>query len=354
LANFLKRTDQYFTLRKFLKKILGPLLTRLASKASSPKRKDVFSSLSRLLRNIENNKGKKGLIIDIDIAKDKIIIFSDHHKGNKDYGDDFANNEPNYLAALEYYLLNKFSYINLGDAEELWKYKPKEVISKNMTVLKTEAKFQQENKYYKTFGNHDITWKNKLDVDIWFKGIFDLPLPVYEGMLLKTIVNNKALSIFITHGHQGDKMSDNNAFSTWMVAHIWRPLQRYLQINVNTPAKDYTLRDKHNIMMHEWSSKKENLLLITGHTHKPVFASGLYSDHPNNTVNDTKIAAAQSHTKLKPSYFNSGCCCYNDGDITGIEIADGKISLIKWHLNNNTCSRSVLEEKQLGELVNEL
>lgn len=348
-------------MRKFLKKILGPLLTRLAANASYPKHRDVFSSLSRLIRNIENNKGKKGVIINVDLAKDKFIIFSDHHKGNKDHGDDFAGNEPNYLAALDYYLLNKFTYINLGDAEELWKYSPKEVISKNITALRSEAKFQQLNnpsedvcKYYKTFGNHDLTWKNKLDVDIWFKDIFTLPLPVWEGIVLKTTVDQKELSIFLTHGHQGDKMSDNNALSTWMVAHIWRPLQRYLQINVNTPAKDFTLRDKHNIMMHEWSSRRQNLLLITGHTHKPVFASGLYSDHPNNTVNDTKIVAAEKHSTRKPSYFNSGCCCYNDGDITGIEIAGGKISLIKWHWNNNASERSVLEESLLSDIVVDL
>ncbi len=168
------------------------------------------------------------------------------------------------------------------------------------------------------------------------------------------MINEKPLSVFLTHGHQGDKLSDNNAFSTWMVAHIWRPLQRYLEINVNTPSDDYTLRDKHNIMMHDWSSRRKNLLLITGHTHKPVFASGLYSDHPNNTVNENKIAVAEKHSTRKPSYFNTGCCCYNDNDITGIEIANGKISLIKWHLENNTSKRSVLEEKELSELVLEL
>ena len=98
----------------------------------------------------------------------------------------------------------------------------------------------------------------------------------------------------------------------------------------------------------------KNLLLITGHTHKPVFASGLYSDHPNNTVNETKIAVAEKQSKLKPTYFNSGCCCYNDGDITGIEIGSGKISLVKWHWDNNTSQRSVLEEKELADLVKEL
>ena len=325
----------------------------MAFNASSPDKQDVFSSLSKLLRNLKERPGKRGLAIEVDFTTQNFIIFSDHHKGNKDHSDDFANNEPNYLAALEYYLQKKFTYINLGDAEELWKYSADQVIAKNIKSFKAEAKFHEEGKYYKTFGNHDLTWKNKLDVDIWFKNIFALPLPVWEGILLKTKVSDKPLSVYLTHGHQGDKMSDNNAFSTWIVAHIWRPMQRYLQINVNTPSKDFTLRDRHNIMMHEWSSHRENLILITGHTHKPVFASGLYSDHPNNTIPVAKIAAA-SKKKIKPSYFNSGCCCYNDGNITGIEIAEGKISLVKWYWENESSHRSILEEISLTELIVDL
>jgi predicted phosphodiesterase len=339
-------------MKKFLKKLLGPLLTRLASSASRPDPKEVHKSLTRLLRNLKERPGKKGNILNIDLNADKFIVFSDHHKGNRDHSDDFANNEPNYLAALDYYLLNKFTYINLGDSEELWKYTPEQVISKNIKALRAEAKFQEEKKYYRTFGNHDITWKNKLDVDWWFKNIFHLPLPVWEGILLKAKIDGKPLSIFLTHGHQGDKMSDNNSFSTWMVAHIWRPVQRYLQINVNTPAKDFWLRDKHNIMMYEWCSRRENLLLITGHTHKPVFASGKYSDHENNDIE--KSVAGGKKTSLKSSYFNSGCCCYNDGDITGIEIADGKVSLVKWHLQNNSSERVVLEEATLQQIASDL
>ncbi|MEP6596195.1 MAG: metallophosphoesterase [Ginsengibacter sp.] len=339
-------------MKKLLKKLFGPLLTRLASNASAPDEKEVHKSLSRLLRNLKERPGKKGTVLNTDFSIDKFIIFSDHHKGNRDHGDDFANNESNYLAALDYYLLNKFTYINLGDSEELWKYTPEQVISKNLKALTAEAKFQERIKYYKTFGNHDITWKNKLDVDRWFKNIFALPLPVWEGILLKAKINSQPLSIFLTHGHQGDKMSDNNAFSTWMVAHVWRPVQRYLQINVNTPAKDLRLRDKHNIMMYEWSSHKENLLLITGHTHKPVFASGRYSDHENNKIDES--VSSNKKANLKPSYFNSGCCCYNDGDITGIEIGNGKISLVKWHLQNSASQRTVLEEVSLTMLLKDL
>jgi len=341
-------------MKKFLKKLLGPLLTRLASNASAPDRKQVFSSLSRLLRNLKDKPGKRGLTLDVDFSNDKFIVFSDHHKGNRDHGDDFANNEPNYMAAMEYYLLNKFNYINLGDSEELWKYKPDQVISKNIKVLRAEARFQENNRYYKTFGNHDINWKNKFDVNWWFKDIFILPMPVWEGILLKTNIDSNPLSIFLTHGHQGDKMSDNNTFSTWLVAHVWRPVQRYLNINVNTPAKDYVLRDRHNIMMYEWSSRRENLVLITGHTHKPVFASGLYSDHPSNTIEVEDITIGNKRKKLIPSYFNSGCCCYNDSDITGIEIAEGEIRLIKWHWQDNNSTRIILEKVSLRQLIADL
>jgi hypothetical protein len=341
-------------LKKFLKKILGPLLTKLASGASAPVKKDVFSSLSKLLRDLNRRKGSRGISLEVDFNKDRFIIFSDHHKGNRDHGDDYAGNEKNYLAALDYYYTNKYKYINLGDSEELWKYTPEQVISKNINALHSEARFHVQEKYYKTFGNHDLTWKNKLDVNTWFKGIFQLPLPVYEGLLLTTKIAGNPLSVFLTHGHQGDKMSDNNGFSTWVVSHIWRPLQRYLEINVNTPAKDYVLRDKHNIMMYEWSSQKRNLLLITGHTHKPVFASGLYSDHPNNLIPGANITYTGERKDLRPSYYNSGCCCYNDDDITGIEIGGGIISLVKWHWEENASKRVVLEEARLDKVVEDL
>ena len=143
-------------------------------------------------------------------------------------------------------------------------------------------------------------------------------------------------------------MSDNNRFSTWVIAHVWMPLQRYLQINVNTPSNDYSLRNKHNVMMSEWSGTQQNLLLITGHTHVPVFASGRYYNHPSNNI------PGKDQHLIKPSYFNTGCCCFDDGDITGIEIADGFIRLIKWYDEENGSKRKVLEEIGLEDLIKDL
>ncbi len=120
------------------------MLTRLASNASAPDKKEVFKSLSKLLRNLKERPGKRGVRLEVDFSTDKFIIFSDHHKGNRDHGDDFAGNEKNYLAALDYYYSNQFHYINLGDSEELWKYKPEQVISKNVTALQSEARFHNQ------------------------------------------------------------------------------------------------------------------------------------------------------------------------------------------------------------------
>jgi hypothetical protein len=333
-------------MRRLLQYLFKRPLTWMANTLSAkPEKEAIFKSLSKLYNSTKKNNTRV-CVLNVDAA-DKFIIFSDQHKGNRDYADDFSGNEFNYLKALEYYHRQNFSFINLGDSEEIWKYKVEAVLPKNEKAFAAEAAFQP-NKYFKTFGNHDIIWKNKWDVERLLKNYFTLPLPVYEGIILKTTVADEALTIFCTHGHQGDKMSDNNAFSTWVVAHIWAPIQRYLKINVNTPSKDYSLRNKHNQLMHQWSSNRKNVLLITGHTHCPVFASGKYSTHPSNKIEK------DAHEKLKPSYYNTGCCCFSDGDITGIEIEDGYIRLIKWHQENNNSVRDILEEITFKKLLKDL
>ena len=333
-------------MRKLLQYLFKKPLAWMANTLSAkPERDAVFASLSKLYNSSKKNS-KRVCPLFADAPSARFIIFSDQHKGNRDKADDFAGNEKNYLAALQHYKTNNFTFINLGDSEELWKYKPDEVLPANEKVFSAEAAFQPTS-YYKTFGNHDILWKNKMDTERLLKNYFSMPLPVYEGIILKTNIGTETLNIFFTHGHQGDKMSDNNALSTWLVAHLWTPVQRYLQINVNTPSKDDTLRNKHNKLMYEWSSRRKNLLLVTGHTHKPVFASGKYSTHPSNAI-------ATEDAKLKPTYFNTGCCCFSDGDITGIEIDDGYIRLIKWHSDNGTSNRKVLEEITLQQLLQDL
>jgi len=316
--------------------------------AASPKKEMVFNSLNELYSCCDDPSSTRVKVIEIDPAVDKFIVFSDQHKGNKSWADDFKSSEINYLAALSHYNRSGFTFINLGDSEELWKFKPDELIPANTTTFEAESAFHP-GRYIKTFGNHDIIWKNKLDVIFLLKKYFQMPLPVFEGVILKVKGTNQPLNIFLTHGHQGDMLSDNNALSTWIVAHIWMPLQRYLRININAPSKDFSLRNNHNKMMHQWGTEQKGLLLITGHTHVPVFASGRYYAHPSNKI-DTNVPQALA----KPVYFNTGCCCFEDGDITGIEITDGTIRLVKWYDEEIASKRMVLEEISLDKLISDL
>ena len=57
----------------------------------------------------------------LSLSEDKpLILMSDMHRGDGTSADDFAHNSLLYKCALTYYLENGFTYIELGDAEELW------------------------------------------------------------------------------------------------------------------------------------------------------------------------------------------------------------------------------------------
>lgn len=303
----------------------------------------------------------------------KIIVLSDQHKGAKNGSDDFALAERNYLAALEYYNEQKFCYINLGDSEELWKNSLEDVKANNEASFAVERKFLERSAFVKIFGNHDLYWDNDPLASLSLEEIYGQKVKIYEGALLQIPVNQNILGIFLTHGHQGDMQSDGNWFSKWFVSTIWARLQAYLGLNPNTPAFDDRLKTAHNRMMYEWSARQKNLLLITGHTHQAVFTSLTHLEHLYHRLGRAKkvedaeaIRSLESEIKIRiregdplpnfkgynPSYFNSGCCCFDDGDISGIEIESGKIRLIKWEYDaNNQPQRRVLEEAELSSLL---
>lgn len=364
-------------IRKILQKLLQKPITRFAQRvSSSPSKQDVFASLDQLLLDLRNKKEEKGIILPFEIKTGKFIIFSDQHKGAGDLADDFHLAENNYLTALKFYFENDYSFINLGDCEELWETTPKKAIEKNRISLFEEAKFLQKERYYRIFGNHDLEWKYTIQQNQFLKPIFGEKLKVYEGIILQAEYNNKAYSIFLTHGHQGDKKSDGNAFSKWVVAAIWTPIQRFLEISIDSVSDSFELVDKHNIIMYDWSATQQDNIFISGHTHKPVFAS---LDHIDRLTKQllkatsekdlTAIEILQAEiekrkheyegkkilkTMAHPSYFNTGCCCFNDGDISGIEINDGFIRLIKWETKEKQSKRRVLEESPLFYIFDQL
>jgi predicted phosphodiesterase len=359
-------------MRRFLQRLLYKPVSRLADKFSSrPDKKRVNKALTSLYNSIIAKPGKKGLVIPFDIHRDKFIILSDQHKGARDGSDIFARSANNYLAALDHYHQNKFIYINLGDSEELWENLFITVKRHNKATFEKEKLFIEKDSFVKIFGNHDLYWGNDPLAAVSLMQIYGKAIRVYEGAVLQTAINDKPLSVFMTHGHQGDLQSDGNWFSKWFVSDVWAPLQSYLRINLNTPAFNNQLKTDHNRIMYEWSSERKNMLLITGHTHQPVFRSltqleilytGLESAKKSKDVKkqqelEKKITDLHIKGNNPPdfngyldTYFNSGCCCFDDGDITGIEIADGCIRLIKWAYSKKASTRMVLEECKLEDL----
>lgn len=364
-------------MRKFLQRLFRKPVTRLAQKVSSAPRKEaVFKSLSSLLERINAKKSKSDSFIDFDLTKSRFIIFSDQHRGVRDLADDFRLAEKNYLSALDHYFKENYSLICLGDCEELWENQPKPLMDANKQIFEAERKFLELDRYYRTYGNHDLEWKYDIQKSLYLKPVYGDKLKVCEGLILQTEYNGACYSLFLTHGHQGDVRSDGNWFSKWIVAAIWTPIQRFLEVNIDTVSDSIELVDKHNIIMYQWSATQKNLLFISGHTHKPVFASldhverlTLQIEEAKKENNESVIGSLQTEldkrkaeyagkqfhkTMVVPSYFNTGCCCFFDGDITGIEIADGEIRLVKWEECETGCKRKILEHAPLEYIFEKL
>jgi hypothetical protein len=186
------------------------------------------------------------------------------------------------------------------------------------------------------------------------------------------------------HGHQGTFSSDQIApISRLLARYVWRPIQRIFKIKVNTPATDFELRYAHESAMYAWSQDQDKLVLIAGHTHRPVFksrsreeilrealaqAEEQLSKDPGNARLQEQVArlAAELEWALaqnqlapkdiptiefkKPSYFNTGCCAFRDGDITGLEFSDGEIRLVRWPDDEDRPLPKVLAQARLKDV----
>jgi len=357
--------------------LLKPVLWAAKKFSSKPDPRRIFKALTELKTSILTTPGEKGPLVEADIFKDRVIVFSDQHRGAKNWADDFREAEPCYLAALDFYNTKEYTLISLGDAEELWENSLSAVKKWNTATFGAEKKFIGRKAFIKVFGNHDLYWANDPLASRQLRKIYDADIKICEGVILRMVINNEPFLFFLTHGHQGDKSSDGNWFSKFFVARIWAPLQSYLRVNPNTPAYDEEIKTLHNRIMYDWSSKEKGLCLVTGHTHQPVFES---LTHLERLHRDLLVAKENQDTQkiheleqeirrrkkeykslsidflnMTPGYFNSGCCCFNDGDITGIEIADGFIRLIKWEQEGKGIPvRKVLEETEVSVLQQQL
>lgn len=311
-------------------------------------------------------------------AEHRYVIFSDHHKGARTLADPFIQCESTYLSALDYYFKNGFTLILLGDIEELLEESVEHVLNAYQQVLRSEARFHPS-RLIRIYGNHDIHWKVDQIVKQFLDPLF--PKIEYRQQVLFEYVDGDQTSgeIFLIHGYQGTVESDILSFMAEWVLPAYRNLQIRTGFGTTTsPSRDACLRSQHDNRLYRWVSKKSKLILIAGHTHRPVWSSKTHLDKLTNQLHNLlqlepeeqssdhaeqiralmqEIQKRQAEqppcediVKTRPAYFNGGCCQFADGDITGIEIENGILRLIKWGLEEGDMTRRILEQNPLAEI----
>ena len=253
--------------------------------------------------------------------KSKFIFFSDCHRGDGSFADDFANNRNVYQHALRYYYDNDFTYIELGDGDELWENLFfKDVLEANKSVYLQLQKFYLENRLEMIYGNHDMVYKNPDIVKKNFSHYFDIKagkeLPLMPNLKFQEAIvlenTETKQEIFLTHGHQADFMNYVGwKINRFFVRILWKPLQIWGIKDPTSPAKNYIERLKVERKIKKWIADNGNKITIIGHTHRPHFPKPL---------------------KNELNFFNDGSCVH-PRSITGIEITEGKIALIKWFID---------------------
>ncbi|PKA97864.1 Calcineurin-like phosphoesterase superfamily domain-containing protein [Flavobacteriaceae bacterium MAR_2009_75] len=248
----------------------------------------------------------------------KFILFSDCHRGDNSFADDFANNRNIYFHALSFYYKEGFQYCELGDGDELWENLHFEsIFEAHKNVFQLLRKFHLEGRLHMIWGNHDMVYKDheyvKTHLSSYFEPIDGKSKELFEGISYNEAVilkhNSTDQEIFLAHGHQADWW--NYTFWRWsrfLVRVLWKPLQVWGIADPTSPAKNYTELIKIERRIKRWILQKDLIRTIVGHTHRPRFPEP--GDIP---------------------FFNTGSCVH-PRSITGIEIEGGEISLVKWQI----------------------
>ncbi len=245
---------------------------------------------------------------------DKFVLMSDCHRGNGNHSDTFMKNRHLFLYALDYYYKNGFSYIELGDGDELWGNKSfDQILEVHGEIFYLMSRFLKENRLYMLYGNHDMQKKDPCIkkkkcryYDYRQKKELTL-LPNMQYLQAALLLHKESLkSLFLIHGHQADFLNDTLwRVSRFLVRYIWKPLENIGFLDPTSAAKNYKQQQKIEKKISQWATKRQQLV-VAGHTHRPSLPV------PKSSY-----------------YFNDGSCVH-PGSITGIEIENGGISLIKW------------------------
>lgn len=267
----------------------------------------------------------------------KYVIISDCHRGIGNVNDNFIKNQNLYYAALSHYFRSGFTYIELGDGDELWENRSmKQIIEAHDNVFRLLSLFYKQNRLYLLYGNHDIIKKDSRYIakscnayphscihypDLQCKPL--LPdIKFHEGIILENIASANS-NIFLTHGHQASLLNSTLwPLARFLVRYLWKPLEHLGVPDPTSAAKNNTAKEKTEQRLQRFA-KQENLILIAGHTHRPT------------------LSESDSH------YYNSGSGIH-PYCITCLEIEHMYIRLVKWVLATRPDMTLYVTRKVIG------
>ncbi len=246
----------------------------------------------------------------------RYVLFSDCHRGCANSNDNFLKNQHLYFSALRHYYQNGFTYIELGDGDELWENrKMEQIIEVHNNVFWLLSRFAKEKRLYLIYGNHDMEKKkssySKCHCSCYFCTDTQQMQPLfpdmkyYSGIILEDI---SGLRLYLTHGHQADLL--NSVFwrlSRFLVRYVWKPLEHVGVLDPTSAAKNNHRKKLTEKRLSAWAQNRRQLL-ISGHTHRP------------------RLGSADSF------YCNTGSCVH-PRCITCIEIQNRTLTLCKWTVN---------------------
>lgn len=272
---------------------------------------------------------KESKILPIDDST-KLFIMSDCHRGAGDNYDNFIKNRNIFKAALQYYYEKGFTYIELGDGDDMWEVKDYgDIVNVHIDSFKQIKKFNDSGRLIMLYGNHDIEKKSLAILEKNFYKYYDKVTKKEESLLdgfkvyESLILNYKNHDIFLIHGHQVDFLNSTIwRFARFLVRYIWKPLENIITKDHTSAARSYQVTKNTEKKLEEWSIKN-NKILIAGHTHRAIFP---------------KIGQSL--------YFNDGSCIHPNG-ITCLEIEKGNITLVRWEFEVSKEELITVERKIL-------
>ncbi|MDR0885889.1 MAG: serine/threonine protein phosphatase [Clostridiales Family XIII bacterium] len=262
----------------------------------------------------------------------KLVFFSDVHRGDDSISDEFGRNKHIYYYALNHYYRNDYTYIEVGDGDELIEQRKfKHIRNAHPAIFKVLKQFYDDNRLYMLYGNHNIQLKDEQWVkDNYysfideFSGIEEDLFPgiyVHEALILKH--RDTGQEIFVVHGHQGDLMNDQlHIIPKIMISIFWKYLHIAGFQYAASPSKSRQKRHKVEKNFSKWTDK-HGITIICGHTHRPVYPK-----------------------QGESNYFNTGCCIHPRG-IQCIEITYGKIRLVNWIVSSRKDGTMYIKRKVL-------